>query len=296
MFKKRDHFIAAAVFFVLSAFLLFPRTTSCEVLHRNMTERLHYLGLADAQEEDKPGAVSRFFDRYLSKDDGESDGFQETGWFVGPMFLLFQSEMSPFSPMTDERGIDSFEDSTFLYGIMGGFIRGNWRFGALYLSGGHSTKGLVSGQTREASLSFYGGGVFFEYNREIWTEHDLRYPARIPYFREGWLVGVMAGIGQLAMEAKGADLGPRGKWLVEEQLLVLYPYAGFWTSPVYDWLWIQLDVGYMYYNLDPSDEKYVNAGTRMVDTDFTGGIQVGLKITLGDNPNTRAPVGAGPQF
>jgi len=286
----------AATFIALGAALLFPNSGHAEDAEGRLAGRLAYHTSAAQEDEDGPSAVSRFFDRYFSKDDEGPDSIRETGWFVGPMFLLYHSDMSPFSPMTSDRGLDSFSESTFLYGIMGGFIRGNFRFGALYLSGGHSTKDLVGKQVREASISFYGGGVFFEYNREIWTEQDLRYPARIPYFREGWLVGLMAGMGQLAMEAKGDDLGPRGKWLVEEQLLVLYPYVGLWTSPIYDWLWIQLDVGYMYYSLDPSDDKYINAGREMVDSEFTGGIQVGLKITLGDNPNTRSPLGTGPGF
>ncbi len=295
MLKKKVSLIAAT-FLILGSALFFPQFSHAEVPDGKVSGRLAFHTFAESQDKKGPSAVSRFFDRYFSKDDEGPDSMQETGWFVGPMFLLYHSDMSPFSPMTSDRGLDSFSESTFLYGIMGGFIRGDWRFGALYLSGGHATKDLVSKQTREASISFYGGGLFFEYNREIWTEKDLRYPARIPYFREGWLVGLMAGIGRLDLEAKGDDLGPRGKWLVEEQLLVLYPYLGLWVSPVYDWLWIQFDVGYMYYNVDPSDDKYINAGREMVDSEFTGGIQVGLKITLGDNPNTRSRMGTGPGF
>lgn len=237
--------------------------------------------LVGVNEDEKP--LTRWFNRYFNPEP-EEDRPSEVGWFVGPMLMLLNYDVDMFAPMTTDRGLGAFEDETFVWGIKGGFIRRSWRIGGMFLEGGMERRDRVNGQKRSAQIDFYGGGLFFEYNREYRSREELKYPVRIPFLREGYLVGCMVGMGRISLDAKGQDLGPESLWEVKEALLVAYPYAGIWASP-YDWLWMQIDLGYLYFNLDTDDSKYVNAGTRMVSKDFTGGVQLGVKITFGDNPN-----------
>ena len=239
------------------------------------------LFVQEEDEEDK-GALTEFYDRYLGEEEDEEP--TEVGWFIGPMFLLLSIDSSPFDPMTSHRELDSFAEATFVWGPKGGFIRKRWRLGALYLNGEQGRRDRIGYQKRTAELWFYGAGLFGEYNREWKSERSKKYPARIPFTWEGYLIGLMVGGGRMEMEAKGHDLGPEAEWRVTETLTVVYPYIGLWSAP-FRWFWMQIDVGYLYFHLDVDDKKYMNAGVRMVDKDFYGGVQFGLKFTFGDNPN-----------
>ncbi len=269
-------------------FLLIPIIASCllAVFPRGLSAQqvdLKTLVSIQPEEEEDEKALSRFYYRLFEKEKEEER--PEIGWFVGPMFFLMNYDSEPFEPMTGDRGLESFSDNSFLYGAMGGLIRKNLRFGGLILTGEQYRRERVSNDIRKARIYFIGGGAFVEWNREFKSRQDLNYPARLPYVREGYLAGLMMGMGRLELSAEGPDLGPKEEWRVREALYVAYPYVGLWMSPYYDWLWVQLDIGYLYFNLPNEGDEFVNAGVRMMEDDFTGGFQLGLKITFGDNPN-----------
>lgn len=242
-----------------------------------------------------------------------------TGWYLGPMVQFLVLDTSIFDPMTSDRRIPGFSSDMFLLGVTGGVIRNNWRMGLWYLSGeqAQEDRKVFYDQTgiardddnRKASMDFMGFGLTLENNHELKTDNRETYPARIPYLRYGWLWGGMFGYGQLSLMAKGKDMsGPPGiadvdgtganryvtypyessTWTTDIPALIAYPYLGAWVSP-YDWLWVEMDIGFLLIVLDTENADIENdLGEEMVDGQFNGGIQVGIKVLFGQNPNIHA--------
>ncbi len=207
------------------------------------------------------------------------------GYFVGPMFFLLNSDFSNLDPMTGDRGINSFSDNTFLWGVYGGAIRGSYRFGGFYLTGYQADNELILNRTRRAEIDYMGYGGFFEYSHEYMTYKRKNYPAHVPYMRYGYIMGLMASTGTMDFLAEGPDMGESNQWSASAPIQTAYPYVGLWLSP-YDWLWLQIDVGYLMFFMDVSGDEFVNdAGTRMVTDEFGDGVQIGLRFTFGENPN-----------
>lgn len=195
------------------------------------------------------------------------------GGFGGPMGLYFQFDLSPLKPLTEERGIDEFDDQLFLIGGMGGAIYKDFRFGGFGFGGEQLTEDRVDNETRKARVSLGGGGVFVEYNHSFTKKFGL-------------LAGTMLGAGEIELEAKGPDMGTEEKWSADGGIFLAYPYLGLWLAPT-DWFWIQLNGGYLYFELDTSRSEFWNdeLDRDMVDGDLKGGFQAGLQLLFGYNPN-----------
>lgn len=211
------------------------------------------------------------------------------GWFASPLMMYVAIDLTPLDPMTADRDLESFGPGFMLYGLMAGGIRKHWRFGGMFLTGYQRDTGMFNNNLHTAAIAFDGFGAFVEYNREHLSERDRKYPTRIPYLREGWQVGCMVGGGELNLRATGGDLGylEEGRWSVSESIVVINPYAGIWLSP-YDWIWVQLDLGYAMTGLDTEGAEYeTNSGLRMADDNLSGGLQIGLKLIFGENQNIK---------
>ncbi|HUT55353.1 MAG TPA: hypothetical protein VM658_18330 [bacterium] len=204
----------------------------------------------------------------------------DVGWFMGLSVLTMQLDMSIFDPMTQDRKVESFSERGMLSGPMGGIIYRDLRVGALMLSGYQHHSELVQNKRRNAFISFTGFAGFMEYNHMI----ERRYPRRVPYLRVGYLVGVLGGSGDLTLSVSGQDV-PKKRWEASQSIPFADAYAGVWLSP-FDWLWFQLDLGYIMPFWDTADPKFKNAaGKKMVDGQMASGLAFGFKIIVGKNPN-----------
>jgi len=197
----------------------------------------------------------------------------EWGGFGGPMFNYLNIDLSSLHPMAQDRGIGDINGNLILYGGQGGWIYKDFRFGGFGFGGGSDSRGTVLGNQRSAEFSIGGGGVFGEYNYTV-NRHL------------GLLVGGMAGAGGISLDAKGADLGPTGKWSANEALFLGYPYGGIWLSPV-KWMWVQANAGYLFTNLDTSGAEFKNpyTGVHMTHGDIDGGFMAAVQFLFGRNPN-----------
>jgi len=201
------------------------------------------------------------------KDKGPGDW----GGFGGPMLTYFTMDLSALDPMTDDRGVDEFNDQFILIGGLGGVIYKDFRFGGFGFGNEQDTSGRVLGERRSAEMSFGGGGLFFELNH-----------AFNPNF--GLLAGAMVGAGTIDLEASGDDLGLDEKWDADGNFFMWYPYAGFWVAPT-SWMWVQIDGGALLFDMDTGGSEFENdLNVDMVDDNLAGGMQVCLKLNFGYNP------------
>jgi hypothetical protein len=219
------------------------------------------------------------------------------GWFVGTAIVTLRMNMRVFDPMTDDRDIPAFTDRVVLAGPMGGMIYKDLRVGLMLIGGYQQQSDLVLNKRSNAFINYTGFSGFIEYSKMI----ERRYPRRVPYLRVGYLVGLNVGTGELTLQASGLDLDSdylsylagdttavidERKWDVKETIPFYNPYVGVWLSP-FDWLWFQIETGWMMPMWDTEDPKYeLDSGYRMVDGDVMGGgLQIGIKIIVGNNPN-----------
>ena len=204
---------------------------------------------------------------------------QDWGGFGGPLLMYFQLDREALDPMTRDRGVDRFESDMLLIGGLGGLIYQDFRFGGFGFGNSQDTADRTDdGFRRSADMSMGGGGIFMELNRTV-----------TPNF--GLAAGVMLGAGNIRFKASGDDLsltpGEIGKWKADGSFFMSYPYLGFWLAPV-NWMWVQLDAGYLFFDLDTSNSKWKNDhGVKMVDGDLGGGFMAGLKLNFGYNPNAK---------
>jgi hypothetical protein len=232
------------------------------------------------------------------------------GFFVGPMVQFLNMDLGILDPMTANRHLTAFSDQMFLVGMTGGVIHGHGRYGAFFLYGDQQRRRRVDNKVRTAEMLFQGGGLVAEYSREYKSPREREYLNYVPYVRFGYIFGGMFGIGQLNLTAQGHDLGKLSEvqnstgngthlaskgttWALNQTTMIAFPYVGVWVSP-YDWLWIELDLGYLYFTFDDSGSKTrADNGKKMVNGAFKGGPQIGLKILFGENPNVKVRV---PEF
>ena len=195
------------------------------------------------------------------------------GWggFGGPMVQWLNFDLQVLDPMTDKRGLDSFDNDMILVGGLGGGIKNNFRFGGWGAGNGQDVADRVAGHRRSAKMTMGGGGFFLEYNPALSSSVGLA-------------LGAMLGAGGIQLEASGPDLGPKGEWDADGAFAMAYPYAGLWVAPV-KWMWVELDAGYLYFKMDTSGSGFDNdLGKDMVEDDITGGFQAALKVNFGYNP------------
>jgi|GEM_PF-6021935 len=197
----------------------------------------------------------------------------EWGGYGGPMLYYLTLDLSPLDPMTDDRGVDNFDEGMLLVGGFGGFIYKDFRFGGIGFGNSWETSDRDNLDNRySADMSLGGGGIFIEYNNTMSSNMGLA-------------AGTMLGAGSMTLEASGPDLGPDKEWDAEESFFMAYPYVGVWMAPV-KWMWIELDAGYLFFEMDTGGSEFENdLGVEMVDGDFGGGFQAALKLNFGHNPN-----------
>ncbi|HUT53508.1 MAG TPA: hypothetical protein VM658_08965 [bacterium] len=219
--------------------------------------------------EDGPQVSVRFDEPAAEKAPAKS---KDWGGFGGPMVQYFQLNVNPLEPMTRDRKIDNFDSGLILIGGVGGLINKDFRFGGFGFGFQDDVTGRVAGQHRRASMSFGGGGLLFEYNH-----------AFNPMF--GFDAGAMIGAGGIDLKATGLDLGPGKEWSENGTVFLAYPYLGIWGAPA-KFFWVQLDAGYLYFDLDTGGSGYDNELNKdMVDGNLTGGFAASLKLNFGYNPN-----------
>jgi hypothetical protein len=229
------------------------------------------------------------------------------GFFVGPMFQLLNMDLSNLNPMTSDRHLPEFSGQMFLIGMSGGVIHGHGRYGAFFLYGDQQRRRRVDNKVRTAEMLFQGGGLVAEYSREYKGHREREYPNYVPYVRFGYIFGGMFGMGQLRLTAEGHDLGKltevknatgSGTHLasaneifdLNQTVMIAFPYVGVWVSP-YDWLWLELDLGYLYFTFDDTGSQVLAGnGKKMVNGNFKGGPQIGIKVLFGENPNVKIRV------
>jgi hypothetical protein len=200
----------------------------------------------------------------------------EWGGFGAPMIHYLTLDMGPLDPMTDDRGIDRFDQGMILVGGIGGLINKNFRFGGFGFGGDQDVADRdAAGERISAEMSISGGGLFFEFNNTLSPDY-------------GVLMGTYLGAGNIELEASGPDLSlipEREDWDGDASVFMAYPYLGFWAAPT-DWMWVQLDAGYLYFDFEVSGSEAENdMGVEMIDDGMTGGFMAGLKINFGHNPN-----------
>jgi len=207
-------------------------------------------------------------------DDGEK-GPGHWGGFGGPMVHYVQLDLSATEPMTEDRGLSGFNDELYLIGGLGGLIYKDFRFGGFGFGNSWEESGRDAlGNRLSAEMSFGGGGVFFEYNTTLnrWA---------------GFLAGSYLGAGGFDFEASGPDmdlLGVDDDWSADGSVFMAYPYLGLWLAPT-EWMWVQLDAGYLYFQLDTGGSEFENDfDIEMIDDDLMGGFQAGAKLLFGYNP------------
>jgi len=258
--------------------------------------------------------------RFLPPEDDKRPTDEELpvpwGWYLGPVFQLISTNMSALDPMTGDRRLDSFSNQMFLYGLTVGAIHGNLRAGLALLFGEQSRSRRVANKIRDARIEFLGAVLVGEYSREYKIRREREYPAFIPHVRFGYIGGVMLGMGRLSLSASGHDLNgsyietnpagsgsdnyrdpsnnslsaPNTSWESSQTVTILYPYIGTWVSP-YDWLWLELDLGYLYFSFDAGNSDLItDNGRSMVADNFSGGPQLQFKILFGNNPNVKVNI------
>lgn len=218
--------------------------------------------------------------RSLVKDELGLD-LEHFGGYGGPMIYYMNLDLSPLDPMTEDLHMDSFEEDMLLIGGFGGMIYKDFRLGGFGFGNSQDTSGRDDlGNRHSAELSYGGGGIFMEYN------HTLS-----PNF--GLAGGAMLGAGRMSLEASGTDaVNGDWDWDADESFFMGNPYLAFWVAPT-KWMWIQLDAGYLFFEMDTSGSKFENDSINtvsgdpyeMVDDDLGGGFQAALKINFGYNPN-----------
>jgi len=199
------------------------------------------------------------------------------GGYGGPMVNYLWLDMSALDPMTDDRGLDSFDDGLLTIGGMGGFVYSpieypGWIYvGGMGFGGSQSRSEDVGGNDRDADVSFGGGGVFIEYHYPISAKADIS-------------AGVMAGAGALTLSAEGDDIlsGGDDSWDGSSSFFMACPYAGFAYNPL-KWLRLEVTGGYLYFESDisGSDFEIDSTGMEMTDGDIVGGPQVSLRALFG---------------
>jgi hypothetical protein len=173
--------------------------------------------------------------------------------------------------MTDDRKIDQFPAGQFLIGGKGGLIYKDFRFGGFGFGNSWEKANTVGGKWRNAEYSLGGGGLFLEYNHAFNSNMGLA-------------LGAMLGAGNMTFSAKGNDLGINREWDTSQSFFMAYPYLGIWGGAT-KWSWIQLDAGWLFFDLDHSRHGFENKlGTEMVDDNLRGGFMLGLEINFGYNP------------
>jgi hypothetical protein len=197
----------------------------------------------------------------------------EWGGFGGPMFNYLNLDLSVLHPMAKDRGISNPGGDMLLYGGLGGWIYKDLRFGGFGFGGDSNSRGTVMGQKREADFAIGGGGVFGELNHTLTRNLGVQ-------------AGAMLGAGGVRLKAEGEDLGPLGKWSANQALFLAYPYAGIWLSPV-DWMWVQLNAGWLFSGIDTSGPDFMNpyTGVHMTHGNIDGGFMGSVQFLFGRNPN-----------
>jgi len=179
-------------------------------------------------------------------------------------------DMDVFDPMTDDRDIDNF-GPLYTIGGRGGVIYKNLRFGGFGFGVSQMTEDEVAGDDRKAVLDMGGGGIFMELD----TTGSRK---------AGLFIGSDIGAGSIALHAKGADLGPEGKFDADRAVFFAYPYLGFWLAPT-DWMWLRVHGGYNYFHITTTDDDFENdLNNNMVDGSIRGNYQVGLNLCFGYIP------------
>jgi hypothetical protein len=218
----------------------------------------------------------------LWKDDefpGSETGAGWGGW-GGPMVGFVNLDLSALDPMTDDRGISSFDENLVTVGGLGGMAysdpdkQGWWRFGGMGFGVDLSESKRVAGQNRYAEMSLSGGGVFLEYHHPLGSRVDAA-------------IGAMVGAGTLELRAEGDDLGivsitGDDDWSATESFFMGYPYAGL-SCKVLDWMRVEATAGYLLMEADLSGTDYIidDSGMEMTDGDIMGGPQYALRVVFG---------------
>lgn len=198
----------------------------------------------------------------------------EWGGFGGPIVQHLWIDLSVLDPMTNDRGLTPFNNNLVLVGGVGGVIHKNFRFGGFGFGGSQERADRVLGHRRSAEVSLGGGGLFMEYNQNLNPNAGVD-------------LGLLVGAGSMDLSVTGpvTELGPDGKWSANGSFGLGYPYVGLWYAPT-KWMWLQLDGGYLWFNLDSSRDSLRNdMGVRMLSGDVNGGWGASLKINFGFNPN-----------
>ena len=189
----------------------------------------------------------------------------DLGGYGGPMISYLWLDLTPTKPMTDKRGLDEFANGMFFYGGSGGVIKGNFFFGGFGFGGSQRVDDTVKGDSRSAEIDMGGGGLIIEANSGKG--------------KAGVVAGAMLGAGGISLSAKGDDLG--GDWNASSGVGLAYPYLGVWFAPT-DWMFVQLDGGWMFFKLDATGGTYWSDNHKdMVDGQIMGGPQVNLKLNFG---------------
>jgi len=229
------------------------------------------------QKEERPPVSIR-----LWKDDefpGSETGAGWGGW-GGPMVGFVNLDLSALDPMTDERGISSFNENLVTVGGLGGMVYsapdedGWWRFGGMGFAVNQSESNRVAAQNRKAEMNLNGGGVFLECHYPMGSRVDAAF-------------GAMVGAGVLELKAEGDDLGiisitGDNDWSATESFFMGYPYAGL-SYKVLDWMRVEATAGYLLMEADLSGTDYIidDSGMKMTDGDILGGPQYALRLVFG---------------
>jgi hypothetical protein len=210
-------------------------------------------------------------ERKANKENNENK--EPSGWGGGGGFVLtyLMLDVSALDPMTSDRNIDNFSNGLYLIGGKGGLIYQDFRFGGFGFGNSWEKSHPIAGKFANAEMSIGGGGVYLEFNHAF--SSNL-----------GAGIGAMIGAGSMDLTAHGKDLGPDGKWHANESFFMAYPYVCLWGAPM-QYFWLQLDAGYLIFNMDTGDSKFKNdLGVKMVDGDLRGGFQLALEINFGYLP------------
>ncbi len=198
------------------------------------------------------------------------------GGFGGPMVAYLDVDLSCFDPVSEYPGTEGLKDGMALVGGFGGAVYKNFKFGGFGFGGNTAVSGAGLNSNREVLLTIGGGGVFLEYD----------YPVS---GRLGVLAGAWLGAGRLSLNVKGLDSPPIdsrvAKWTANGPFFMAEPYLGGRFNFT-DWFWLQLDLGYLYLDLDSSDFTNYGLGMDMADDDVNGAFQATLKIVYGFDPRS----------
>ncbi len=190
------------------------------------------------------------------------------GAFAGYMWI----DLSPLDKLTEDRGIDEFDNFLMPIGGMGGMIYKDFRFGGYgFATIKQFTKDEVNGEDLSAEITTGGGGLLLEYNHALNNNFGI-------------LAGTMLGAIGVTIAAHGADLGGDEEWSETKGTYMALPYAGVWIAPV-KYFWIQLTGGYLFFNLDDDEFKFHDL--EVLDGDLQGGWQANLNLLFGYNPNIK---------